>query len=515
MKRSLVLLLVLIGLSYSYRVNTGGLSGLVQSPSAITLGKGSLNAGVTLKGDYAPEGILYQDQNGKYHFTDPAMYTQDFFFGYGVLDWLDLAINFPIYQDIVSQFEDGAAVGVGDLSTSIKIIHPGLKSDALLYVAYLFRVSFPTGTTDKGYFPRSAHYAFQEAENEFAPYSSTGINLNPMLIWTMDFTRLSKPKPFKIYGNAGIDGLFDSSKKPNVQSDFITALGSIGFEYIKSPSLSFFSEIYGTTRARNLSEGFRKEILIEDKFDISIGVTYKHTTGLYSSFALNGNLGRKNNDLDWTVVRYNDTVRYSTQSSPQFGFTWTLGYGMVGKNADSDFDNNPASTDKCPFKAEDYDGYEDDDGCPDLVHSADTVTVIQKDTIVIYKTDTVSVVQQQAPERIIQFGQTAFPRITFQLGKAILKPSSFKTLNDIAKSLKNYPDVKLEVLGYTDNTGSPKKNQVLSQQRAQAVIDYLVKSGVEVTRLKAIGKGESNPIETNKTIEGRVLNRRVEFKRTK
>ena len=100
---------------------------------------------------------------------------------------------------------------------------------------------------------------------------------------------------------------------------------------------------------------------------------------------------------------------YGTQSQATFGATLTLGYAHIGKNADSDFDQNPNSTDKCPTKAEDYDGYEDEDGCPGLVHipvivaktdtvivtQRDTITVIQKDTVQIIKYDTLTIQKDQ------------------------------------------------------------------------------------------------------------------------
>ena len=66
--------------------------------------------------------------------------------------------------------------------------------------------------------------------------------------------------------------------------------------------------------------------------------------------------------------------------------------------------------------------------------------------------------------------------------------------------------------GYTDNTGSEKYNQKLSQKRADAVRDYLVAKGIAASRLTAVGYGEANPIMDNKTATGRAFNRRIVFK---
>jgi len=102
--------------------------------------------------------------------------------------------------------------------------------------------------------------------------------------------------------------------------------------------------------------------------------------------------------------------------------------------------------------------------------------------------------------------------VFFETNKATLKPESHVTLDDAAKILKDNPKITVEIQGHTDNVGSDEYNQTLSQRRAQSVVDYLVKiHGIEVNRLTAMGYGESKPIASNDTPEGRSLNRRVEF----
>ncbi len=78
--------------------------------------------------------------------------------------------------------------------------------------------------------------------------------------------------------------------------------------------------------------------------------------------------------------------------------------------------------------------------------------------------------------------------------------------------MKQNPDMKLELSGHTDGKGSVDYNQKLSEQRAKAVYDYLVKAGVSKTNLTWKGYGKSEPIATNDTAEGRQLNRRVELR---
>jgi outer membrane protein OmpA-like peptidoglycan-associated protein len=101
--------------------------------------------------------------------------------------------------------------------------------------------------------------------------------------------------------------------------------------------------------------------------------------------------------------------------------------------------------------------------------------------------------------------------ITFDVNKAAIKPESMGTLNMIFKILINNPEFKFEIDGHTDNTGDATHNLSLSQQRADAVKEQLVKMGIQASRLTTKGFGDSKPISDNNSVEGRANNRRVEF----
>ncbi|WP_421836608.1 OmpA family protein [Novosphingobium sp.] len=102
--------------------------------------------------------------------------------------------------------------------------------------------------------------------------------------------------------------------------------------------------------------------------------------------------------------------------------------------------------------------------------------------------------------------------VTFDTDSTVIKPGFRDTLDKVAQSLVQYPDSLIDVTGHTDSTGSDAYNQRLSENRARAVADYLTSRGVSAPRIRSQGLGESQPIASNATEEGRSANRRVEIK---
>jgi len=113
---------------------------------------------------------------------------------------------------------------------------------------------------------------------------------------------------------------------------------------------------------------------------------------------------------------------------------------------------------------------------------------------------------------IRESGKVAVYGIYFDTGKSVLKPESQPTLEQISKLLKTDPNLKLYVVGHTDNTGAFDANMKLSMDRATSVVNALVAQfSVSASLLKACGNGPTSPVATNESEEGRALNRRVEL----
>lgn len=151
-----------------------------------------------------------------------------------------------------------------------------------------------------------------------------------------------------------------------------------------------------------------------------------------------------------------------------------------GCDKDSDRDGVPDYLDECPYVP----GVKENKGCPQVKRAI--TTLLKK----------------------------AMTGIQFETGKAVIVKKSYPILNQIADVFKENPDYIIEVQGHTDNVGKEEVNRTLSEKRAQAVREYLVKAGVDGSRMTAHGYGSSVPIDDNKTKAGRAKNRRVEFKIT-
>lgn len=102
--------------------------------------------------------------------------------------------------------------------------------------------------------------------------------------------------------------------------------------------------------------------------------------------------------------------------------------------------------------------------------------------------------------------------VLFNTNEAILLPPSYPEMDQLVSYMKTHPTMLIEITGHTDSSGKEPRNQEISEQRAKIVANYLVERGVEKFRVTAKGYGSLKPIATNKTKEGKLQNRRVEFR---
>ncbi len=222
----------------------------------------------------------------------------------------------------------------------------------------------------------------------------------------------------------------------------------------------------------------------------------------------------KLNDKWDLTAEFNYHTLASTNLDGQWG---TSGNGVLGGNEDTYFEFNfglvyyfdkGENSKLCQL----YDGI-----------NVKPVDYERIDNIVKKHTANVGVnkaeVKEVVSDALAEFHKTAaksnkviLSGVNFEFNSAKLTAESYPILFHAAITLLQNPDLKVDVIGYTDNIGSAKYNKKLSLKRANAVKNYLIARGVDASRINTIGMGEENPIASNKTAEGRALNRRIEFK---
>jgi outer membrane protein OmpA-like peptidoglycan-associated protein len=149
---------------------------------------------------------------------------------------------------------------------------------------------------------------------------------------------------------------------------------------------------------------------------------------------------------------------------------------------DADGDGFLGAADTCPDQPETRNGFEDGDGCPD-----------------------------ELPQAVKNF-MGVIAGIEFDTGQAAIRPSSAIVLEKALSVLTEYPSVRIQIIGHTDNKGTREHNLDLSQQRADAVKAHLIARGVAPNRIESKGEGPDVPLTTNDSQAGRQKNRRIEFR---
>jgi outer membrane protein OmpA-like peptidoglycan-associated protein len=152
------------------------------------------------------------------------------------------------------------------------------------------------------------------------------------------------------------------------------------------------------------------------------------------------------------------------------------------KLTDRDADGISDELDKCPDQQETFNGFQDDDGCPDSLIVSDTLTT----------------------KEIILDGINLF-----EWRGAEIKPTAYETLDKLAEFLAIDPFIKWVVESYTDNNGNTDSLKVLSQNRAISVVRYLINKGLPSFMFKIFAKGSDSPVADNNNLEGRLKNNRI------
>lgn len=185
---------------------------------------------------------------------------------------------------------------------------------------------------------------------------------------------------------------------------------------------------------------------------------------------------------------------------------------------DRDGDGIDDLTDSCPDEPEDKDGFEDEDGCADNDNDRDGVLdpddkcPTEKEVINGFEDEDGCPDEGETKVQVTRDRIVILDKVYFDTSKAVIKERSFDVLQQVASVMKANPQIKkLSIEGHTDSRGDDDDNMQLSQRRAEAVREFLINKGIAADRLVAKGFGETKPVATNDTKDGRAQNRRVEF----
>jgi len=179
---------------------------------------------------------------------------------------------------------------------------------------------------------------------------------------------------------------------------------------------------------------------------------------------------------------------------------------------DSDHDGIPDKDDKCRDEAEDEDGFEDEDGCPDLDNDEDGIPDAQDECPELKGDRAHDGCPARTYVKIDSGNVYIFGKVQFSYNSSRMEHRNDALLDQISQAMIANPGVgNIRIDGYTDNVGDPRFNQRLSEERAAAVREALIKRGVDADRLTTRGHGETHPLAPNKSAAGRAKNRRVEF----
>lgn len=357
--------------------NTNGELGVIRTNSAKTSGKATLNIGAGFSFGQSSDYIKGPldgskpviNESGEFISGDletARLFSSNAYLAFGVLSFWDIALSLPVYFDWsgIKNLNEG---GIGDMEFSTKIRIP--TSSKFFYQSYLAAVTIPIGMKNNGLFPRHSYYLKRDTNPAKSFYSASTLTLKGEILLTCDLAGVTDKLPLQFHINAG--GVLSGGDQNN------TIIGGFAIEYSPVSFFSMFTDLWGETRIDNFSSG---QSLRSDPVFLSPGVKFTTPSGIYltlaGDFSLSSN--RASDRLNWKPVSgEGENYQYSTGVIPKYGVQFHFGWNGFLAVQDDDRDGSKNDRDRCPKDAEDIDGFQDDDGCPDPDNDTDGIPDIK------------------------------------------------------------------------------------------------------------------------------------------
>jgi len=359
---ALVALVIMCPAAFA-NINTNGQNGLLRTISAKTMGLAKMNVGAGLNYAQSSDFLKWDTTNSpgldNFDGTESTkLLSSNVFLSLGITSWWDFAAAIPFYWDGTDH--GPSYFGLGDLELSTKFLYPPPGKKRVFYQAYVIDVSAGLAQmTDKGYYPRHAYYYTNEGAGDI--FTADGFVIKGLLAWTFDFGALSNDAPFEISVNFG--GAIPNGAKA------ISALGNFALAYTPVDVVTLFAEVSSEVRGKTVIDSINQ--IRRDLIWASPGLRINSPAGVYVLLSGDFGLSDPNKRTYWN--RTGDRIAYSTMPVPRYGFQVAVGWTGFLSAQDDDKDGIKNNDDRCPKDAEDIDGFEDSDGCPDLDNDKDGI----------------------------------------------------------------------------------------------------------------------------------------------
>jgi outer membrane protein OmpA-like peptidoglycan-associated protein len=338
LKPVVLLFLLAAGPAHSL-ANLNGESGLYRMPSAEVMEPGhmALTLGSAFHGwdpGYAPSA------------RDALLMDEQLSLAYGFSPFFECAATGRVHGDFTGS---RSPVSVGDSRISAKLIYPPYPHREEFDLAVLCAVNVPSGSKKAGIFRRRVFY------NEDYPFSSGDAHLEFLFPFLINFTRIGQGAPLKLHLYFGGDFTTSSATHDMYQA-------GLGLEYLPTPRLTPFLEVNGETRTKQSLSPELDPLFATLGFSLDLGMIKLKCGGEY---LLSVATAKQVQEINGDPV---ETGLY-----PHYGLFINASLSGTLVRQDSDRDDIPDNSDKCPAAAEDRDGFEDQDGCPDLDNDRDGI----------------------------------------------------------------------------------------------------------------------------------------------
>ncbi len=348
-------------------LNSGTQQGVVRTKSAKTLGSASMRVGMGT--NYAQSTDFFEwRSHPRISNLDgldntASLLSSNIYLTMGVLSWWDIGVQLPFYWDGVLEEDGGPSdFAIGDFEISSKMLYPPPTDQRLFYQSYIVGIAADLTGMNGGIYPRHSYYYHSEdPEKEPDVFNAERFVIKGGLLWTLDFRAPCCKTPLQLHVNGIVNIPTNGDRE-------ITGDLNAGLEYVPADVFTFFVEYASEIRAITVIEDITN--IRRDPMWVTPGIKVTSPTGIFVKIGADIGVSEREKWFTWGE---GSNKRYRTSVVPQWGVQFAFGWKGFLTAQDADHDGIKDDVDRCPKDAEDIDGFEDADGCPDNDNDSDGI----------------------------------------------------------------------------------------------------------------------------------------------